>query len=284
MKVVTAVVNNPDFIEMQYYTLKKYMKGEYEFIIFNDAKDFPDFTNDGDMNIKVHIENMCTKLNIKCINIPNEHHKELQSAAARCADAMNYILEYQKQHPDKYLLLDSDMFLIADFDVNRYKDYSCAIVLQQRENDIFYFWNGIYYFDMNKLTDIELLNWNTTPKCDVGGMMQTWLKKKLQDKSFPDCLTIRYSDITFTVNDIYFIKHLWSCTWNESEMPHTIENYKALVEFIISDKRNENGKFFCEIYENVFLHYRAGGNWRREGLSFHIQQTKKLKDLLMDPK
>jgi len=34
MKIVTAVVNNPIFIEIQYNTLKKYFQGEYEFIIF----------------------------------------------------------------------------------------------------------------------------------------------------------------------------------------------------------------------------------------------------------
>ena len=45
MKIVTVVVNNPIFIIIQYYTLKKYFKGDYEFIVFNDAKDFPDYTN-----------------------------------------------------------------------------------------------------------------------------------------------------------------------------------------------------------------------------------------------
>jgi hypothetical protein len=45
MKIVTSVVNNPIFIEIQYHTFKKYMKCDYEFIVFNDAKDFPDFKN-----------------------------------------------------------------------------------------------------------------------------------------------------------------------------------------------------------------------------------------------
>ena len=74
MKVITAVVNNPIFIEIQYYTLKKYMKCDYEFIVFNDAKLFPDYSNGGDINIKEIIEKLCKNLKIKCINIPNEHH------------------------------------------------------------------------------------------------------------------------------------------------------------------------------------------------------------------
>jgi len=59
MKIVTAVVNNTHFIEIQYHTLKKYFKGEYEFIVFNDAKDFPDYTNDNDITIKTKIEETC---------------------------------------------------------------------------------------------------------------------------------------------------------------------------------------------------------------------------------
>ena len=82
MKVVTSVVNNPIFIEIQYHTLKKYMKCEYEFIVFNDAKDFPDFTNGNDITIKTQIEDLCGKLNINCMILM--HHQVL----------LNYLLKY----------------------------------------------------------------------------------------------------------------------------------------------------------------------------------------------
>lgn len=48
------------------------MKGEY---VFNDAKNFHDYTNDIDINIRYKIELICNNLNIKCINIPNDNHK-----------------------------------------------------------------------------------------------------------------------------------------------------------------------------------------------------------------
>jgi hypothetical protein len=73
MKIITAVVNNIDFIIIQYHTLKKYFKGNYEFIVFNDAKSYPDSTNFGYVSIKEKIELICTELNIKCIN-PNRYH------------------------------------------------------------------------------------------------------------------------------------------------------------------------------------------------------------------
>jgi hypothetical protein len=281
MKIVTAVVNNPTFIEIQYYTLKKYFKGDYELIVFNDAKDFPDMTNGNDITVKKKIEDICNKLNIKCINIPNENHKQNKDAALRCADSMNYILEYQKNNIDKYLLLDSDMFLIDYFDINKYSDYDCAIVLQSRKQyKINYFWNGIYYFDLTKMKNLKLLNWNLLPGTDVGGMMQEWLIKQMGNTEIPEVDEIRWTNKIFHTNNIYFMKHLWSCTWDISEFPKNIQNTK-LIDFIKNNPRNTNNKFFCEIYENVFLHYRAGGNWRNEDMNVHQYLTDQLKDCLI---
>lgn len=271
MKIITAVVNNPTFIEIQYYTLKKYFKGEYEFIVFNDAKDFPDYTNGNDITIKTQIQEMCFKLNIPCINIPNSNHKIKQKAAQRCADSMNYILQYQKQNPDKYLLLDSDMFLVDYFDINKYSHYDCAILLQSRnDNKINYFWNGVYYFDMTKMKNIELLNWNCSPDCDVGGMMQEWLKSQL----------VHTGEICNWTN-IHFIKHLSSGCWDISKIPTNLESNQKLIDFLKNDTRNTNGNFFCEIYDDVFLHYRAGGNWRKEGMDLHKNLSQSLKKCLL---
>jgi hypothetical protein len=282
MKIITAVVNNPIFIEIQYYTLKKYCQGEYEFIIFNDAKDFPDFTNGNDITIKTEIQNICNKWNITCINIPNENHKQNSDAALRCADSMNYILEYQKKNPDKYLLLDSDMFLVDYFDINKYSNYDCAIVLQSRNQDkIHYLWNGIYYFDLTKMKNLELLNWNCCPDCDVGGMMQEWLKTQMENIPIPNIDEIRWTDNSFHTNNIYFMKHLWSCSWDINEVPKNLQENIKLIDFFKNDIRNVNNKFFCEIYDNIFLHYRAGGNWRNEGLDLHKLLSQQLHDSLL---
>jgi len=277
MKIVTAVVNNPTFIEIQYNTLKKFFKGEYEFIVFNDAKSFPDFTNGGNTTIKNSIEMLCNKLEITCINIPNEQHKTNSNAAIRCADSMTFILDYQKKNPDKYLLLDSDMFLIDYFDINKYSQYDCAVVLQSRNNfKVNYFWNGIYYFDMTKMKNLDLLNWTCCPGCDVGGMMQEWLQKQMKDKPIPNTDEIRWKNKLFHTNNIYFIKHLWSCSWDITELPTNIIESSPIIDFIKNDPRNSNNKFFCEIYDNVFLHYRAGGNWLNEGMDLHYNLSNNL--------
>ena len=282
MKVLTAVVNNPIFIEIQYHTLKKYMKNDYEFIVFNDAKNFPDFTNGGDVTIKTQIEDVCKKLNIKCINIPNEQHKINNCAAKRCADSMNYMLQYKLNNPDKYLVIDSDMFLIDNFNISDYEKYDISVVLQKRLNGkVNYIWNGLYYFNISKMDNKELLNWNTKPGCDVGGMMEEWLDK-LTNKKYPDTDKIRWTDEKFHTDNIYYIKHLWSCSWDENEIPLKLKSNKGLIEFIQSDIRNQKGKYFCEIYDNKFLHYRAGGNWNNEGIELHNHLSKLLKNSLVE--
>lgn len=268
MKILTAVVNNPIFIEIQFYTLQKYFKGDYEFIVFNDAKEFPDFTNGGDINIKSQIKETCRKLNIKCIDIPNLGHRTNHDAGIRAADSMNYMLQYQKAFPDKYLVLDSDMFLIDDFDIQKYSTYDCAVLLQNRmDNRIHYFWNGIYYFDTTRMKHTELLNWSCAPHCDVGGMMQQWLgKHKIENGEYS--------------KDLYLMKHLSSGRWNLHDLPPTLQGNTKLIDFLETDPRNEKG-YFCELYDNVFLHYRCGGNWRQEGLDLHKKLSEKLKKTLI---
>jgi hypothetical protein len=288
MKIITPVVNNINFIYIQYYTLKKYMKCDYEFIVFNDAKDFPDETNNGNIYIRQEIRDICKKLNIKCIDIPNEHHKAGFYPAKRTADSCNYILKYQIENPDKYLVIDSDMFLINDFHIKDYEQYECSIVLQHRAFDIQedakiyridvnYFWSGLYYFDTVKMKHKELLDWDFIEGLDAGGFTAKWLKTTC-DK-IPDTKKLRYDKITnYNTQNIYFIKHLWSLTWDENEMPQFAD--EQLREFLNNDPRNENGKYFCEIYDNKFFHYRAGGNWKKEGINFHNDLSKKLMDVL----
>jgi len=283
MKILTAVVNNPEFIEIQYHTLKRFYRGDYEFIVFNDAKTFADYTNSGDTTLRQQIEDKCRELQIQCVSIQNDHHMSRDNASERSADSMNLMTRYMIEHPDQYLVIDSDMFLIHDFSADKYKEYCAAIVLQSRANPTYYYpWNGLYYFDMMKLKNTEQMRWERIPGyCDTGGHMNDWFLGQMDTRPIPNTDDIRWSNQTFHNDLFYFIKHLWSGTWNHDETPDYIKERPTLLEFLSTDPRNTNGKFFCELYDNAFLHYRAGGNWRQEGLAFHKENTKKLKSVLL---
>lgn len=250
--IYTAVVNNPKFIEMQHMTNKKFIKDDYKFIVYNDAKDWEDYSNHNDPSIKKQIRNICEKLNIECIDINNKHHINVPGASDRTADSCNEILKDQIKKNNQSLLLDSDMFIINDINIlQKYGDYNIAIVPQERFN-IKYFWNGLTFFNMPKINNKHLLNWNIITGTDTGGMMYHFLK----------------SDPYL---NIYNINHLWSLNWNKENAPNNLN--PILYDFLDNDFKNENGKYFAELYDNTFLHYRAGGNWMKENENQHIIRT-----------
>ena len=208
---------------------------------------------------------MCATLQIQCIPIPNDHHRGTINASDRCADSMNFILKYQKENPDKYLMLDSDMFLINDFDIHKYDNYIMAVQLQGNVSIGTYMWCGIYYLDFTNLTHIELLNWDCCVGGDVGSGTHVWFKKQHADHQ----------------EQIYHIDHSCSMDWDISHAPEYVKQNTKLLEFLQNDSRNVNGKFFCELYDNDFLHYRAGSNWRQEGMETHRRLTNALKNALI---
>ena len=264
MKIITSVIN-ANYIEIQYLSLKKFLKNDFEYIIFNDAKNFNDSTNNNDLTIKKKVIDTCKKLNIQCINHNNDFHINMKSASFRHATVLNLMLEYQKNNPDEYLYIDNDIFLIDYLDINKYRKYDTAIVLQHRNInniDINYIWPGLCYFNKN-ISNINLLNWNLANGCDTGGMTYKWLLDINNSNTFPTTKSLRTAKNNEIYNNdkIYFINHLWASSWEINELPDNLNNNKKFVELLVSDVRNKNNKISCELYDSVFLHYRGGSNW-----------------------
>jgi hypothetical protein len=175
------------------------------------------------------------------------------------------------KYNQKTLVIDSDMFLVNDLNVEeKYNEYQLAVVPQFRNNntlaiDIPYVWNGLIYYDMPNVKNKHLLNWNTLGPIehgltDVGGNFYYYLKHT------PDA-------------KIYNIQHLWSCTWNKSKFPQTLNN--NLLNFLENDPKNVDNKYYSEIYDELYLHYRAGGNWINEGKDIHEKRTNLLWDTIV---
>lgn len=264
MKIIIPVCNNPQFILYQIHTFKRFCKQPYEMIVFNDAKSFPDKSNFGDCTLKQQIHDICKANWIECVDVPNEEDIYTPSFSIRHARTMNFIFQYMQKNPDRFWIIDSDMFPVASFDLDALSRYEAGVVLQERSG-IEYIWPNYLYFDMDKLRNKELVNFmEILGQTDSGGEMYKWLAKQKEEAPFA----------------LYHLKHLISLQWDEQQLPKYLK-YNTLLSFLKTDPRNQGGKFWCEVYDGFLLHYRAGSNWGGEGRELHDALTKKLGDVLL---
>jgi hypothetical protein len=264
MKIISVVVNNPIFIEMQYNSLKRFFKSEeaFELIVFNDAKDWQDITNFGDISMKSQITNTCGKLNIKCIDIPNSHHMYQNQPSIRHADSVNFMTKYMFENPDKYLMLDADMFFVDTFDISEFDKYYFCYINQERnvQNRIInYPWPNLFYININEIPNKELIDWSVDYGLDAGGKCANWLSRLNTEK-------------------VLKINHLYSCGWNEASLPEPVN--KHIKTFLDNDVRNQNNKYFAELYHKKILHYRGGSNWMAQSFMVHNTMIKLLYEIL----
>lgn len=260
MKILTIVTTNPTFIELQYKSINKFVKSNesIEFIVFNDAKSWPDISNFNDINIKSKIVEMCNNLNIQCINIPNESHKQEFNSSQRHADSMNFITQYIINNKDTYFILDNDMFFVDNYNLKDLELYNIAYVEQIRivKNKIYkYPWPNLFYINTKVTPNLELLQWDLMDGIDTGGKAGGWL-------------------LTLDKTKIKKIDILVSCMWDVTNIPNNINNNIKL--FLKNDPRNVNGKYFSELLDSRILHYRGGSNWMLNSRKLHNNLTKLL--------
>jgi hypothetical protein len=271
--LITHSYNRPDFIEIQHKTFNKFLKDDYEFIVFNDAPQ---------EWMKQDIENTCKKLGIVCIRTPQEIHSTKlylpkrpeesgNHPCKRCAHVVQYSLDTLGfAHNDLVAIIDSDMFLIKPFSIREYmRDAQLAGVPQGRTNGRFiveYLWNGIVFFNMPTLPDKERINFNCGyvegAPTDVGGNLYYYLKEHT-------ALKLKH------INGLY-LSHAFcgSCTNNSPVCTHNTEILKqgSLSPDTIwfAQQGPDSIEFFAD---GSFLHYRSGTNWNNKSSQYHQEKT-----------
>lgn len=223
VQIFTSVVNRPDFVEIQKKLFDKFLKNDYEFHVVDDSID---------ENVSKEFQNICQSNSIKY------HKKDTKDSnlnpAQACASAIQWTYDnlILKNHSeDKILFLDSDMFLIDNFDIEKYLDDCFISGLPQIRGNVKYLWNGIMLFDMKKIFEIDpyisfsdgVVEGHLT---DVGGETYFYFKK---------------NNISFKETDVQYPTH-----FEDIELQN--ENLTKGYNFEL----HLNGKF---------LHYRAATNW-----------------------
>jgi len=290
--IITHSYNRPEFIDMQHRTFQKFLQDDYEFVIFNDA------TTE---EFHQAIQNTCQRLDLRCIDIPQEIHArpylprassaEFHSPSVRCANVIQYSLDVLGyDHDDIVVLIDSDMFLIRDFSfINYLAGAPLAIIPQQRQH-VYYLSNILVILNMPLLEDKRDLRFNCGAVegvgVDVGGESYFYFKSHQKYHFFKN--NINLTDLTpeaiellartgTAVFPTYKNTELSECNMKYI-WPEHIGTWKAMTK---EQEQYDTLRYLFELnpsnidffIDHSFLHYGSGSNWNNMSNEYHQNKT-----------
>ena len=204
VKIYTLACFRPDFIPIQFNSIKRHLTDEFEFIVFNNEKPG---NRTYDKNRRAQIFKICDELKIQCIDVEFDEtiqhlngekafdngvyvNDNLSCAYGNAFAWKNYVSKWDCLG----CIIDSDMFLIKDVSfVELMKGYDLGFIPSYRENcTIKYMWNGFVLADIPNLPNPEEIGWGCNKingiAVDVGGENYYYLEK------YKDQLKLRYWD------------------------------------------------------------------------------------------
>lgn len=205
IKIYTYSHNRPDFIELQYNTIKRHVKDDFEFIVFNN--EMPGGDGGFDPNKIDQITEICKKLNIECIRVELESSLQYMNGEkmfengryvnGNIACAYSYTWGWKNyicNNDCLSVIIDSDMFFIKDVSlIDMMKGYNFAYVPSYRYTQKYtnennrgkiafkYPWNGIVIADIPNMPNPQEISWGygkiNDIHVDVGGEVYYYLQK-----------------------------------------------------------------------------------------------------------
>ncbi len=164
--IITHSYNRPDFIKLQAKAFRTFLEDDYRFVVFNDACDH---------NISSQISNVCKELEIECVRIPQRIHDlpylpitpgPHNQNNRRHVNCIQYSLDKLGfNHKGIVVILDSDMFLIRPFSIEKYMaDHDIAALIRRsplgEPPRCFYFCPVLSFFRMDTLPNVRSMNFN----------------------------------------------------------------------------------------------------------------------------
>ncbi len=280
--IITHNYNRPDFIELQDKAFKKFLKDDYRYVVFNDA------TSE---EMRKKIEETCKKLNIECIQIPQEIHSrpylprepnERINASIRHANVVMYSLDFMGfDHDGIVFIVDSDILLIRPFSIEKYmKDKDIAARINRPHNKAYYCSPLFCILNMSKLPDKKTLNFNCGTINGTGGDTGAWSYYYL--KNHPELNVVPVS-MTFSHQLFLADYHI------DKEADFTISDDVKASFYAHYGFNNTEIKFLLnkpdtfEFYlDNNFLHYRGGSNHTNNSQKYHDHKFKIFNDFFND--
>jgi hypothetical protein len=232
----TTAYSTPECIPYQYECLRKFITVTFIYYVFDNAP-----TED----IAAKNKDMALYSGAIYVRIPNNPYKGNPSGGA--GYSVNFALQYiynTLKYRGIAMCIDSDMFPVNPFNpIERIGAYDFVGVEQHREH-VKYYTNQLFIMNFKNIKDIHEIDFLPTSidghACDCGGNLYTFFKNN------PDLSVNSFNTIINSgkinnenINDI---------------CPEHFKDYFKNELTVITPA-------FSEIYENIFLHYRAGSNW-----------------------
>jgi len=141
IKIIAIFDKHEDFIKLQYDSIIKHVKGDYKYIIFNNAG------NKEQENLN---QNVCDELGIQCVRITVNYSNDPSNIAGEALNA-----SFNTCTTDKVFKIDSDMFFISDINISELFDKHDLIYVPTYQISREIMWSGVFGINMSKI-DINL--------------------------------------------------------------------------------------------------------------------------------
>ncbi len=276
--IFTYSYNRPDFIVLQDRTFKRFLKDDYEFVVFNDARD---------PNMVLAIQTICEQLGIKCILIPQEIHDrpylqrppgdhDYHSPSTRNCNIVHYSLDTLGfDYHDIVALVDADLFLVKEFSIHDYlKDYNLAGYTRTR-GAINYLWIGLVFLDMATMPNKRTINFNCgmveNTVVDSGGHSYYYLRDNPQAK------VAYFNELCLSdfVCQNYELRNYDDCHTQSFQELENRGYSPSIISFI------QAGPVDMELFLNgTFLHYSGACNWAGRSSGYHYDKSQILNNFI----
>ena len=203
---ITHADKRPDFIELQYESIQKHIKNDFEYVVLNN-----DITK-GENYKK--IKEICQSLSIRCVDVTLDENLQYTNGVLNysnnnyttgnnaCVYSLFWTFNNFITNEEIVSIIDSDMFFIEDVDIeNLISDRDIIFTPHYRalnNNHISYIWPGFVCLNLKKSPHLKTLNWNHS------------LQSGILNGIVGDVGTYTYFDIlNFGLNDnpIYVYEH-----------------------------------------------------------------------------
>jgi hypothetical protein len=193
-KIYTFSHNRPDLISLQYESIKKHLKDDFDFIVFNNEK--PGSEGGFESNRISQITEECKNLNITCVPVEFDHslqvlnnqlmfnNNQYTNGVAACAYSLSWAWKHIiSKDSGISVVIDSDMFLCRDVSFTKMMEgYNFAHCPSYRNDfSVMYPWNGIVIADTKNLPDAFNMRWGNGIVCgtptDVGGELHYYRER-----------------------------------------------------------------------------------------------------------